>query len=455
MTTPPRSRGTAKVRAAHSAVVRRVQLPLQDYLHTEGLGGAVLIAAAFVGIAWANSPWSAHYDALWHLPVRVAIGNWLFDHDVRHVINDGLMAIFFFVVGLEIKREFVEGSLSDRRRAMLPVLAAAGGMVVPAALYAAVVGGGPSLAGWGIPMATDIAFAMAVLALTRAPHDVKVLLLALAVVDDIGAILVIAIFYSSGFSAGAGLVALICLAIVLAMQRVGFTHMGFYVPVAGVFWYAVLASGVHATIAGVILGALTPAHALVPHPAFARLLRQLDERLSVADRPADTDEVAGEVEELARQTESPLRRAERIFHPWSSYAILPVFAFANSGVALSADAWREALDSPVAAGIVLGLFVGKPVGIFIFSWAAVRSGLAKLPDGLGWTELAAVGVLAGIGFTVSLFITDLAFDDDELVTAAKIGIFVASLLAAAAGWMAMRHASPGRAVRSASPETGA
>jgi NhaA family Na+:H+ antiporter len=341
----------------------------------------------------------------------------------------------------------IEGALSDRRRVMLPVVAALGGMVVPAALYALIVAGGPGTSGWGIPMATDIAFAIAVLALTAATHDLKVLLLAIAIVDDIGAILVIAVFYTADFSAAAAGVALGCVGAVLLMQRVGFTHMGFYVPVAALFWIAVLESGVHATIAGVVLGALTPARALLSRQDLVHAVRVLDERLSAvepneernADRPEETEMLLAEVEELARQSESPLDRAERLFHPWSSYVILPLFALANGGIALTADAMRAAVDSPVAWAIAVGLVVGKPLGITAFSWIAVRAGIASLPEGMNWRHLAGVGLLGGIGFTVSLFITDLAFDDAGLIATAKAGIFAASLVAATGGWLAMRR----------------
>jgi NhaA family Na+:H+ antiporter len=424
-----------------------VQLPLQKYLHTEGVGGAVLVAAAAAGVIWANSPWAAGYEALWLTEIHVTLGPWDFEHDLRHLVNDGLMAVFFFVVGLEIKRELIEGALSDRRRVMLPVVAALGGMVVPAALYALIVAGGPGTSGWGIPMATDIAFAIAVLALTAATHDLKVLLLAIAIVDDIGAILVIAVFYTADFSAAAAGVALGCVGAVLLMQRVGFTHMGFYVPVAALFWIAVLESGVHATIAGVVLGALTPARALLSRQDLVHAVRVLDERLSAvepneernADRPEETEMLLAEVEELARQSESPLDRAERLFHPWSSYVILPLFALANGGIALTADAMRAAVDSPVAWAIAVGLVVGKPLGITAFSWIAVRAGIASLPEGMNWRHLAGVGLLGGIGFTVSLFITDLAFDDAGLIATAKAGIFAASLVAATGGWLAMRR----------------
>jgi NhaA family Na+:H+ antiporter len=352
------------------------------------------------------------------------------------------MAIFFFVVGLEIKRELIEGSLSNRRRALLPIVAAVGGMIVPAAVFAAIVAGGTGAEGWGIPMATDIAFAMAVLGLTAAHHDLKVLLLALAIVDDIGAILVIAVFYTSDFSVASAAVALVCVAVVLGMQRVGFTHMGFYVPVSALFWVAVLESGVHATIAGVILGALTPARAILPPTEFVRTAGRLGKRLSTAagERGSETEMLTAEVEELARQSESPLDRAQRFFHPWSSFAVLPLFALANSGITVTAEGMEAAMRSPVAWGVSLGLVVGKPLGIGIFSWIFVRLGVAALPQGVQVRHLTAVGLLAGIGFTVSLFITDLAFDDEMLETSAKVGIFVASTMAALLGWITVRRA---------------
>ncbi|MGE3276820.1 MAG: Na+/H+ antiporter NhaA [Vicinamibacterales bacterium] len=444
MATPPRNRGTAKARAPHSALARSVQLPLQDYLHTESVGGAVLAGAALLGLLWANSPWAVSYNTLWTTSIRVVVGDAAFQQDLRHLVNDGLMAIFFFVVGLEIKRELVEGMLSERSRATLPVAAALGGMLLPAAIYAVIVAGGEGANGWGVPMATDVAFAVAVLGMTSASRELKILLLALAIVDDIGAILVIAVFYTSEFSgmaaAGAGLAVLA----IIGMQRAGFQHMGSYVPIAALFWFAVLESGVHATIAGVVLGALTPAHPLVPHPAFAGRIRRLGRGLEQATSDDDgerTEQLAAEVEESARQSESPLERAERLFHPWSSYAILPLFALANSGVALSGDALAEAVASPVSYGVLAGLVLGKPAGILLFAWMAVRSGVATLPDGISWRHVSAIGALAGIGFTVSLFITELAFSDDTLTTAAKIAIFAASLLAAGLGWLLTRRAS--------------
>ncbi len=446
MAIPPRSRGTARARAPHSPIARTVQLPLQRYLHTEGVSGAVLVGAAAAGLLWANSPWADAYETLWTLPVHAVVGPWRFEHDVRHVVNDGLMAIFFFVVGLEIKRELVEGALSDRRRATLPAAAAVGGMVVPAAIYLALARSGPGVDGWGIPMATDIAFALAVLSLTPARHEVKVLLLALAIVDDIGAILVIAVFYTAAFSWTAAAVAVAAVLVVLGMQRAGVNHIGVYAPVALLFWVAVLESGVHATIAGVILGALTPARAVVPQRTFVDAIGALGEELAQATEGGDRDRaetLAAQVEELSRQSEPPLERAERLFHPWSSYVILPLFALANTGVVLSGDAVRAAIDAPVSHGVLFGLLAGKPLGIVTFGWAAERAGIASRPPGLRWPDVAAVGVLGGIGFTVSIFITDLAFADPALVATAKIAIFAASVTAAAAGWFVAGARPPG------------
>jgi NhaA family Na+:H+ antiporter len=409
----------------------------------EGLGGAALVVAAVIGAVWANSPWAHGYEVLWTTPIHLTVGAWTLDLDLHHVVNDGLMAIFFFVVGLEIKRELIEGALSDVRRAALPALAALGGMVVPAGLYVLLAGGGEAASGWGIPMATDIAFAIAVLSLTGVPHDVRILLLALAVVDDLAAILVIAIFYSTGFSMAAAAIAALCLVVIYLLQRAGFRHVSVYAVVGIVMWVAMLESGIHATIAGVLLGAITPHRALFPHAAFTSGLHRLNDELKRAAANRDHDAIEGiaaHVEQVAYESESPLERAQRHFHPWSSFVVLPMFALANSGVELSAAAIQEAMRTAAAYGVMVGLVVGKPLGILVFSWAAVRIGVASLPEGLRWRHVAGVGVLAGIGFTVSIFITDLAFTDPALVQAAKVGIFAASLIAAVLGWLAVRKA---------------
>jgi NhaA family Na+:H+ antiporter len=354
-------------------------------MELESAGGIVLLAATVAALVWANSPWRAGYAGL--------------AGDLRPVVNDGLMTVFFFVVGLEIKRELVTGELRDPKAVGLPVVAALGGMVVPAAIYGALNAGGPGSAGWGIPMATDIAFALGVVALLgdRVPPSLRVFLLTLAIADDIGAIVVIAAFYSTGLSGPWLMVATGGLAAVAGLRRLRVWSLPVYLALGSAVWFATHESGVHATIAGVALGLLTPA------------------------RPR-------------RSGEEPVtERLESALHPWTSFAAVPLFALANAGVAISAGALRDAVTSAVGGGIVLGLVVGKTAGVTAGAWAAVRLGLGRLPEGASWLQLVSVAAVAGIGFTVSLFIAGLAFDEPALRDSATLAILVASALAALLG----------------------
>ncbi len=409
----------------------RMIRPLRDFLHTEAAGGVVLLAATVVALVWANSPWDGLYRDLWSTELSVRVGSRSLSLDLRHWVNDGLMAVFFFVVGLEIKRELVGGELSDHRRAVLPACAALGGMIVPVLLYLAVNVGGDGARGWGIPMATDIALAMGVLALV-APHidpALKLFLLALAIVDDIGAIVVIAVFYSDGINLTMLLGALAALASVLALRRAGVQRIWPYVALGTGLWFLTLQAGVHATLAGVALGLMTPAHA---H-------RQPD--LVDADELTDLGTVtaAHETAVLARQSVSIVEWLEHLLHPWSSFAIIPVFALANTGIAIDSDAITGAANSRVSAGIVLGLVVGKPLGITLAAWLAVRTGIGTLSDGTRWRSIFGVAALAGIGFTVALFIAEQAFPGGAVGGEATIGILVASLLSAALGTVLLRR----------------
>jgi NhaA family Na+:H+ antiporter len=439
----PRSRASLKLKAEHSKLVRQVLLPAQQYIHTEGYGGIALFASAVIALLWANSRWSGQYFHLLHTRIGFQIGEFSLYNTLQHWVNDGLMTIFFFVVGLEIKREAVRGELADLRQAALPVVAAFGGMLVPAAIYLTFTLGTPLERGWGIPMATDIAFALGALALVgrRVPHSLKVLLLALAVVDDIGAILVIAIFYTEKIAVLPLISALLLFVLIVVMQRLGIQRIGAYVVVAAGIWLAALATGVHPTIAGVIVGLITPSVAASDYRVFSRALNGLQERfdraVAVGDRDA-AEAVLGYVEQLASLTEPPLDRIERSMHFWSSFVVLPIFAFTNAGVSLSADAVRTAIFSPVLHGIVLGLIAGKLIGILGFSWLATRLGLTRLPNGLSWGHLAGMGLVAGIGFTVSLFITELAFEDSIILNEAKIGILMASLASGILGYTFLR-----------------
>jgi Na+:H+ antiporter, NhaA family len=417
-------------------VPRTLVQPLQQFLNTEVAGGVLLLIAAIAALTWANSPWSAAYDQLWHTEIGFQIGDVELQEDLRHWVNDLAMALFFFVVGLEIKRERVHGELRDPRTAALPVACALGGMVVPAALFAAFNAGGAGSAGWGIPMATDIAFALGVLALVgrRTPASLKVFLLTLAIVDDIGAIVVIAIFYSDGVFPGWLLGAGAGVATMYILDRNGVRSSVPYVVLAGAVWLMTYWSGVHPTIAGVLLGVLTPTHAFHPPAAVRAAVAERLERAHLADESADEqDEVALlEAASLTREAISPLTRLEAVLHPWSSYVVLPIFALANAGIELSSDGISDAAGSAVTLGVIIGLVIGKPLGIVLAAWISVRMFNANLPAAAGWLELAGVGAIAGIGFTVSIFIADLAFTGG-LAVEAKMGILAASLLAGVVG----------------------
>ena len=345
------------------------------------------------------------------------------------------MAVFFFVVGMEIKRELVIGELRDRRAVALPAMAAFGGMLVPALIYLAFNSGGPGASGWGIPMATDIAFALGVVALlgSRVPSSIKVLLLTLAIVDDIGAIVVIAVFYSDDLRPAFLLAALAVTILLAAMHRVRVIYSPLLAIAGFVLWLMVFESGVHATIAGVVMGLLTPATPLQTDLEAEQVVDVLENR---SDLRADDVRQAAT---LIRNSVSPCDRLIDSLHPWTSYLIVPLFALANAGIALSADAFSN--PSRVLVGVAVALVVGKPIGVLGFSWLAVRLGLGRLPEGATWGQIAGVATLAGIGFTVSLFITGLAFDDIAIQDDAKIGVLVASIVAAAAGALIFTIAS--------------
>ena len=443
MRVPPRSHGSVKALARRSFVARRLVMPTQAFFHTEGPGGVLLLVSALVALGLANSPWSGPFAHFLETRLAIEVGGWPLGGGLRELINDGLMTVFFYVAGLEIKRELLEGQLSSPRRAALPVLAALGGMVVPALLYAACNAGKPGANGWGIPMATDIAFSVGVLILlgNRIPASARIFLLALAIVDDIGAILVIAVFYSTGISWTALGGAAGVLVVIAAMNRGGVRSPIAFFLVSLVFWGAMLRSGVHATLAGVILGAMTPMRPWFSLYSFERsagkLLRRFRRALSVGDFDR-AEAIMGQVEELSRGTESRLDRRLRQIHPWSSYVVLPIFAMANSGVALTGETLARAGTSGITWGILLGLVIGKPLGIVGFSWIATRSRIATPPEGATWSHLAGIGMVAGIGFTVSLFVTGLAFQDARQVADAKIGVLIASALAGILGFAFLR-----------------
>lgn len=416
-------------RSSDRPVARYLVQPVTRFLDVEASGGVLLLVATAAALIWANSPWSVSYDQLWHTTAGIEAGPLLLSLDLGHWVNDGLMALFFFVVGLEIKRELVTGQLVALRDAALPILAAVGGMVVPAALFLLLNAGGHGSGGWGISMATDIAFALGVLTLLgdRVPASLKVLLLGLAIADDIGAIVVIAVFYTDEIALRWLLGAAVGLVVVVLMRRARIWYLPAYVMVGTVVWACTLESGIHATIAGVALGLLTPARPLLPESEADR----------VADRlSTDADVTALEVRELGfelREAVSVAERLELALHPWTSYGVIPIFALANAGIPLSVDSLTDAASSRITIGVVGGLVIGKLVGISAFAWLAVRLGLTRLPDDLGWRHVVGMAGIAGIGFTVSIFVAGLAYDDLGLQDEAKIGVLVASVLAAALG----------------------
>jgi NhaA family Na+:H+ antiporter len=417
-------------------VPRLVLRPLQTFLETEYAGGLLLLAAAVAALAWANSPVGDSYERVWHTELTLGPAGWQLSHDFRGWVNEGLMAMFFFVVGLEIKRELVSGELRDPRAASLPVIAALGGMVVPALIYLAFNPSGIESRGWGIPVATDIAFAVGVLALVAPgiPTSLKAFLLALAIVDDIGAIVVIAIFYSGVIDWAPLVLAAALVAGIGVLQRLRVTY-GIVFTVMGIAaWLATSASGIHPTIVGVALGLVTRATPFQRPAAVSVEAHRIADETADEPDPVDADAPLWlRLGQLSRQAVSPLARMESLLHPWTSFVVIPMFALANAGIVLSRSTLTEAATSPVTLGVVAGLVVGKPLGIALASWLGVRAGLARLPSDVRRSQLVGVGALAGIGFTVSIFIADLAFTGSSVREAATIGVLAASVLAGAVG----------------------
>ncbi len=380
---------------------------IKKFIDMEGAGGLALGLAALVAFALSNSPLNPYYDALLAQRLAFDLGPVAVDKPLSLWINDGLMAVFFFLVGLEIKREVLQGELSTKRQAMLPVFAAFGGVLAPATIYALInAGGGDALDGWAIPAATDIAFSVAVLGLlgTRAPAALKIFLLAVAIIDDLAAIMVIAIFYTSDLSLQALIFGGVAVAALVALNRAGVTHIAAYAAVGVVLWFCVLKSGVHATLAGVITAFAVPLFGKTP------------------------------------MGPSPLHDTIHTLHPWVAFGVLPVFAFANAGVPLD-GVTLASLAAPVPLGIALGLILGKPLGILAASALAVRLGIAQLPSDLNWRLLAGASLLCGIGFTMSLFIGSLAFADPARIADVKLGVLLGSIVSGLLGYSLLRFAT--------------
>ena len=415
--------------ASERPLARYLGQPIAGFLRVESAGGIVLLAAALIALILANSPWSDAFEQFWTTEVSIEVGRFTLAEDLRHWVNDALMAIFFFVVGLEIKLELVRGELREPRRAAVPIAAAFGGMAVPALLYAVFNPGPPEVHGWGIPMATDIAFALGVVAILgrRLPSSARVFMLTLAIVDDVGAITVIAIFYTADVSLAWLGVALLGVLAAVVLRRIRVWSFSVYIVIGAVVWLATYQSGVHATIAGVVMGLVAPAMPLLDQEQARQYARDHSPERLDADDLRKYRFLLGESVPVAERLQSAL-------HPWSAYVILPIFALANGGIDLRGGVLAEALSASVTLGVAVGLVLGKTVGISLGAWLAVRLGPGRLPDGIGWDRLVGLAMVAGIGFTVSLFITGLAFDPaSQLVTDAKVGVLAGSVLAAALG----------------------
>jgi NhaA family Na+:H+ antiporter len=425
----------------------RVLGPFTRFAELESSGGILLVACALIAMIWANSPWAEGYFELWHTYLGVFIGDkadpvFKMNMSLGHWINDGLMAIFFFLVGLEIKREVMVGELASFRKASLPLMAALGGVILPALIYFAFNPSGEAARGWGIPMATDIAFALGILALlgSRVPIGLKVFLTALAIADDIMAVLVIAVFYTTELQVN---YLLGCGAVMFGLWLFSMIKLRSIVPyflLGAILWYLMYKSGVHATIAGILVAMMIPAKPRIGAKAFTELTQDL---IEVFSGEVDDDEpmpgahrAVPELGARIEQVDTPLHRIERVLHPWVAFFIMPVFALANAGVAFGGSA--SGLGSPVVLGVSLGLVAGKFFGIWGFAWLSVKLNFASLPKGVNWQMLRGTAMLGGIGFTMSLFVANLAFGEDSFLGQSKIGILAGSLVAAVVGLLVLK-----------------
>lgn len=419
-------------------LTERAIATFERFLHIEASSGIVLLMAAAVALIWANSPFAHSYHALWHLPVSFGIGNFTVSQSLHFLINDGLMTVFFLVVGMEIRREIHEGALSNMRQAGLPIVAALGGVAVPALIYVALNTDPSRLRGWAVPTATDIAFAVGVLALLGRgiPSNVRVFLLALAIIDDVIAVLIIALFYSGGLDFSGFLVAAMGIIMVLGLHRMGVGSALAYVLPGAIVWIGLLMTGAHPTLAGVALGMLTP---VLPLPTRERPLDMVvhaAQQLRDHDDTKESDHLALPLKQLRkgqRELLPPVVRVQTALHPWVAFGIMPLFALANAGVSMDGIDLSSPGPQWVMAGIGLALVLGKPLGIVGMSWLMVRLGWGQLPPGVTWGGIILIGLLAGVGFTMSIFIAMLAFDSEALLGAAKLGVLAGSLLAALLG----------------------
>lgn len=412
---------------------------IRSLLHREAFSGVVLLLATAAALIWANSPYADSYHALWHAPVSFGFGSFGFSQSLHFWINDGLMTLFFLVVGMEIRREMHDGALSDLRQASLPIAAACGGVIMPALIYASLNHQGAGLHGWAIPAATDIAFAVGLLALLGKgiPSGVRIFLLTLAVIDDVIAVILIALFYSDGLNYSGFALAGVGGLAVLGLQRIGIGSAYAYVLPGALMWGGLLMTGAHPTLAGVILGLMTPVICLptreLPRATVGRIARELEDDSGTAVASNEAAQSLRELRLAQRELLPPVVRVQLALHPWVTFGLMPLFALANAGVSLGGVDLSESTSHWVMMGVAIALLVGKPIGVISVSWLMVKLGICRLPADVSWRGVTLIGLLAGIGFTMSIFIANLAFSDANLLGAAKLGVLLGSLSSALVG----------------------
>lgn len=420
-------------------LAERTFASIERFLHIEAVSGIVLLLAAAIALIWANSPWAMSYKNVWHAPLSIGLGKFGFSWPLHFWINDVLMTFFFLVVGMEIRREIHEGALSNIRQAMLPMIAALGGVVVPALIFLGFNSQPILQNGWAVPTATDIAFAVGVLALLgrSIPGSIRIFLLSLAIIDDIVAVLIIALFYSEGLNYSGFLIAGLGILLVRGFQHIGIGSAFGYIIPGAITWIGMLITGAHPTLAGVVLGLMTPAVSVRMSERPLDIVSRITNELTNQDiKIEDGHKMTRSLRNLhiaQRELLPPVVRVQRALHPWVAYGVMPLFALANAGVSMSSGAYSSDNALKIIIGVALALVIGKPLGIVGISWATVRMGWCKLPPGVTWMGVTLVGLLAGIGFTMSIFIAMLAFDDEQLLNAAKLGVLVGSFTAAVVG----------------------
>lgn len=428
--------------------IEKIIAPVSKFIHLEYTSGIVLLISVVIAIVWANSSYSESYHHVWEIDFSLAFGENILSKPLHIWINDGLMAIFFFVIGLELKREFMDGELSSLKKASMPMAAALGGMLVPALIYTLINMNSGAGHGWGIPMATDIAFALALLSMAgkNIPTSVKIFLSALAVADDLGAVLVIAFFYTAQVNFTALGIAAIFLACLIIGNRIGIRNSAFYLILGICVWIGFLLSGVHATIAGVLVAFTIPAMTRINENDYSENLRELSYQFekeipsnSTLTTPQQHQTIQ-HVKSLSLAAETPLQKIEHALHPWVAFVIMPLFALANAGILIGADFFSSVIN-PVSIGVAMGLIFGKFIGVLLFTFVMVKTGLGTLPNGATWHHMIGIALLAGVGFTMSLFISSLAFNNPEFVEQAKYGILIASILAGLSGYLYLKRIS--------------